>query len=59
VKDFALAVLAAFVIFVPLRLAGRSLERSGRKMERQRGIDVEHPRHDREERSSELLDGTT
>lgn len=50
-KDFALAVLIALVIFVPLRLAGRSLERTGRKMERQRGIDFDQIRADREARS--------
>ncbi|HEY1833600.1 MAG TPA: hypothetical protein VGG08_04125 [Solirubrobacteraceae bacterium] len=55
-KDFALAVLAALVIFVPLRLAGRSLERAGRKLERQRGIDVEQLRHDRDGRSPERPD---
>jgi hypothetical protein len=50
-KDFGLAVLAALVIFIPLRLVGRSLERAGRKMERQRGIDFDQIRADREARS--------
>jgi hypothetical protein len=50
-KDFALAVLIALVIFIPLRLAGRSLERAGRKIERQRGIDFDQIRADREARS--------
>jgi hypothetical protein len=50
-KDLGLAVLGAFVIFIPLRLVGRSLERAGRKIERQRGIDFDQIHADREARS--------
>ena len=49
-NDFVGAVLIAFGLFIPLRLLGRSFERAGRRIERQRGIHFDQIHADREAR---------